>query len=200
VPLFIDRLPFQHREVRSAGRRWRAWYALLPVILTDLELQEPPREAGCRPWKFDSGCAPDACAWRFHLEGGGLDLTDPDHLRPQPVAIRAANDTAEELPIRRASLWLVSNIPALRPHPHQLFPAPGVPYYDRSPRRTTGLYPLIGMRTFRRARLKVHLDFEAATISVWTPGAWHRGLSLFLRRLPGRFATVPFDQLCEEWR
>jgi hypothetical protein len=199
VPLFIDRLPFQYREVRSAGRRWRAWYALLPVILADPEPHEPPRGAWCRPWKFDSGCAPDTCAWRFHLEGG-LILTNPDRFYPQPIAIRTSNDTAEELPVRRASLWLVSNIPALRHTPCLLPLYPGVSFYDRPPRRTTGLYPLIGMRTFRRARLKVHLDFEAATISVWTPGAWHRGLSLFLRRLPGRFATVPFDQLCEEWR
>jgi hypothetical protein len=199
VPLFIDRLPFQYREVRSAGRDWLAWYALLPIILTDSDLQNPRGGGPCRPWKFDSGCAPDTCAWRFHLEGAGLDLTDQDRLDPEQTAIRAANDTAEELPIRRASLWLVSNIPALRNTPYRLVLDPGVPFYDRSPRRTVGLYPLIGMNTFRRARLKVHLDFDAATISVWTPGPWHNGSSLFLRRLPRGFATIPFDRLCQGW-
>jgi hypothetical protein len=169
------------------------------MILTDTEVQEPPGEAPCRPWKFDSGCALDACAWRFHLEGAALDPSEPERLQPQTAKVRVANDAVEELPIRQVSLWLVSNIPALRQAPYALTLSPGVAFYDRSPRRPADLFPLIGMGTFRRARLKVHLDFEAATISVWTPGPWHRRLSLLAQRLPERFATIPFERLCERW-
>jgi hypothetical protein len=197
VPLFIDRLPLQHREVRSAGRRVAAWYPLLPAILTEQDVREPPADAPCRPWKFDTGCALDTCAWRFHLERAGLDPSDPARLAPQGAKIRVANDVVEEVPIRRASLWLVSNIPTLRHIPFPLFLFPGVPFYDRAPRRTADLFPLVGMSAFRRARLKVKIDFEAATLSVWTPGAWYRGLFLFLRRIPGRFARIPLERLCE---
>jgi hypothetical protein len=115
--------------------------------------------------------------------------------------VRAANDTTEELPIRLASVWLVSNIPALRRTPYPLFLKPGLPFYDRSPRRTEDLFPLIGVRACRRAGLTVKIDFAAATLSVWTPGHWYRGFSLLMRRMPGRFATIPYEQLCPGgWR
>lgn len=135
-------------------------------------------------------------AWRFHLERAGLDLADPRKLHSAKAIARLANDAVEELPIRRASLWLVSNIPALRHSPFPLLLNPGLPFYDRSPRRTTNLFPLVGLGAFRRAGLTVKIDFQAATLSVWTPGPWYRGLSLFFRRLPGGFATIPFDRLC----
>jgi hypothetical protein len=200
VPLFIDRLPLQHRLVESAGRRVEAWYPLLPALLAPSRSRKAPTGEVPRPWKFDTGCAQDACAWRFHLERAGLDLADVDELDPQTAKIRTANDAVEDLPIRMASLWLVSNIPALRPSPYPLFLAPGVPFYDRSPRRTDYLYPLVGMRAFRRAGLSIKIDFKAATISVWTPGPWHRRVSLFLRRMPHGFTTIPFGHLCpNDW-
>jgi hypothetical protein len=199
VPLFIDRLPLQYREVVSAGRRMLGWYALLPAILTEPEFAGPPAGASPRLWKFDSGCALDAAAWRFHLQGAGLDPTAPDKLDDERAKIRGANDALEELPIRHAGLWLVSNIPALQQAPYRLGLSPGLPYYDRPPRRPAGLYPLLGMRAFRRARLEVKIDFDGGTLSVWTPGPRYRAVSQYLRRLPGRFATVPLDQLCAEW-
>jgi hypothetical protein len=113
--------------------------------------------------------------------------------------IRTANDAIESLPIRRAAIWLVSNIPALHQTPYRLRPLPGLPFYPRSPRRTTHLYPLLGIGAFQRARLKVKIDFDAGTLSVWTPGPWHRGAWQSSRRLPGRFATLSPDQLCAEW-
>ena len=106
-----------------------------------------------------------------------------------------ANDIVELLPIRWATVWLVSNIPALRRTPFPLRLSPGLPFYDRAPRRTGNLYPLLGMRC-RRARLKVKIDFEAGTLSVWTPGPGHHSVAQFLRRLPGGFAQIPPDQLC----
>jgi hypothetical protein len=93
-----------------------------------------------------------------------------------------------------AVIWLVSNIPALRQTP-----------YTRACRSTTALrarrptFIPLGMSAFRRARLKVKIDFDTGTLSVWTPGPWHRGASQFLRRLPGRFTTLPPDRLCAEW-
>jgi hypothetical protein len=199
VVLFIDRLPLQYRVIQSAGRRRRAWYPLVPAILADSVPSDPPREAKGRPWKFDTGCALDACAWRFHLDRSGLDLTNSDRFDPNTAAVRAANDAVEALPIRRACLWLVSNIPALRELPYPLYLDPGVPYYDRAPRRPEYLYPLLGMRAFRRAGLTVKINFAAATLSIWMPGPWYSGLSQLMRRIPGCFATVAFEQLCEEW-
>jgi hypothetical protein len=120
-------------------------------------------------------------------------------LYPQQLSIRTANDAAESLPTRRATVWLVSNIPALRHTPFPLRLTPGLPFYDRSPRRTTDLYPLLGMRAFHRARLKLKIDFDAGTLSVWTPGPWYKAAAQCFRRLPGRFATLPPDQLCVPW-
>ena len=173
-----------------------AWSTLLPAILTEPGVRAPPTGAPCTPWKFDTGCAPDANAWRFHLERAGLDPTNTSKLDPEKAKTRFANDAVEELPIRAASLWLVSNIPALRQSPFPLFLFPGVPFYDRSPRRTTNLFPLLGMTAFRRAGLTVKINFKAATLSVWTPGPWYRGWPVFARRLLDGFARTPFDQLC----
>jgi hypothetical protein len=199
VALFIDRLPLYSREILTAGRRRRVLYPLLPAVVSEPSLDAPPPDAPPRWWKFDTACAPDACAWRFHLESAGLYPSPPDRLAPQQITIRTANDTAEELPTRRAAIWLVSNIPSLRRFPFPLDLRPGLPFYDRSPRRTTDLYPLLGMGALHRARLRVQIDFAAETLSVRTPGAWYRGLALSLRRRPGRFATIPADQLCAAW-
>jgi hypothetical protein len=183
----------------SAGRRWLALSALLPAILTEWDAPGPPRGVPPRWWKFDSGCAPDASAWRFHLESAGLDPSAPARLDPELLSIRAANDAVESLPIRKATVWLVSNIPALRDTPYPLHLSPGLSFYDRAPRRTADLYPLLGMRAFHRARLKVKLDFDAGTVSVWTPGSWSGAATQFLRRLPRGFITLPPDQLSAPW-
>jgi len=158
-------------------------------------MPEPPAASPCRPWKFDSGCAPDACAWRFHLESVGLD---PTRLHPLKSTIRLSNDAVAELPIRPATLWLMSNIPALHHAPYPVELIPGLPFYDRAPRRTANLFPLLGMGALRRAGLTVKIDFKAATLSVWTPAPWHRGLSLFFQRLSNGFATIPFKDICED--
>jgi len=198
VPLFIDRLPLREIAIDYAGGRVVTWYPLLPVIVTEPKALIPADDAPCRPWKFDSGNALDATAWRFHLEQAGLDPSA--RLRSKTVRARAANDAVEVLPIRKACLWLVSNIPALRGKPLRLPLYRGVPFYDRTPRRPEVVFPLLGIRTLRRARLKVEIDFDHLTISVWAPGRWYEGPSLWLRRLPGRFTTIPLDQLCVESR
>ncbi len=199
MPLFIDRLPLRPRTVLSAGRRVVGWYPLLPAILTEPEVLAPAAGASPRWWKFDTGCALDATAWRFHLESAGLDPAARGRLDNEKARIRAANDTVEGLPIRWGMIWLVSNIPGLRHAPFPMDLSPGLPFYDRSPRRTTDLYPLLGIGACRRSRLTVKIDFDAGTLSVWTPGAWYKSVSRFVRRLPGGFATIPPDQLCAAW-
>jgi hypothetical protein len=120
VPLLIDRLPLSFREVLIGGRRRRIAYALLPAIISDPNLPGPPAGAVSRWWKFDTACTLDACAWRFHLERAGLDPLAPDQADPMQLPIRTANDVAESLPTRRAVVWLMSNIPALRNSPLRL--------------------------------------------------------------------------------
>jgi hypothetical protein len=195
VPLFIDRLPLRETVIDYAGSRVVTWYPLLPVILAEPGAAIPAADVPCRPWKFDSGNALDATGWRFHLEQAGLDPSA--RLRPETVSVRSANDAVETLPIRRAGLWLMSNIPALRGTPFRLPVYRGLPFYDRAPRRPEAIFPLIGVRTMKRARLKVKIDFDALTISVWVPGPWYEGASRWLRRMPGRFTTIPLDQLCQ---
>jgi hypothetical protein len=195
VPLFIDRLPLRETVVDYAGRRVVTWYPMLPVILTEPDVVIPADGAPCRPWKFDSANALDASAWRFHLEQAGPDPSA--RLWRETVRTRSANDAVEVLPIRKASLWLVSNIPALRDKPLRLPLYRGLPFYDRTPRRPANIVPLLGIRALRRAHLKVLIDFDALTMSVWAPGRWYEGLSLWLRRLPRRFTTIPLDQLCQ---
>jgi len=72
----------------------------------------------------------------------------------------------------------------------------GLPFYDRVPRRPDIVFPLIGVRTLRLARLKVKIDFDALTLSVWVPGRWDEDTCLWLRRLASGFKTIPLDQLC----
>jgi hypothetical protein len=194
VPLFIDRLPLRETVVDYAGREVITWYPLVPIILTEPKLARPPEEALCRPWKLDSGNALDASGWRFHLEQAGLDSAI--RRAPETMRVRSANDAVETLPIRNASLWLVSNIPELRDKPFHLPLYRGLPFFDRVPHRPENVFPLIGVKAMRRARLKVQINFDALTLSVWVPGRWYEGPARWLRRLAGSFRTIPLDELC----
>jgi hypothetical protein len=191
VPLFIDSLPLDDPYPGSPAS---TWYALLPVIVTEAGVDLCHDLNQCRPWKLDTGNALEASAWRFHLLRAGVD---PDQeLQPDPISVRSAGDQPDELPIRKASLWLVSNIPSLRASPFRIELDQGVAFYDREPRRRAGKYPLLGMRALRRAGLRVFIDGAQGTISVWVPGRWLQAAGRWLRRLPGRFATSPLDELC----
>ena len=75
MPLFIDRLPLHFREVSREGRRWLAWSALLPAIVTERDTTDPLPVASARWWKFDSACA------RMRPPGGSISsvqVLDPD--------------------------------------------------------------------------------------------------------------------------
>jgi hypothetical protein len=191
MPIFIDRLPmrriFPHRPDLTS------WLPLVPAVLT--EPHEPsPDLSECRPWKVDTGNALEAAVWRFHLERAGLN---PAQRRaPLGLSAQSADGVVAALPVRQARLWLVSNIPALRASPVPLFLGTGLPFYDDVHPNPESAIPLLGVRVLRRAGLKVLFDFAAATVSVWLPGSRLRGLTRWLRRLPGRFATLSLDDLC----
>ena len=203
MPLFIDRLPFQEMVVPFDGRSFRSWYPLLPMLMGEPEDQTPPPGALCRLWKYDTGNAFDAYAWLFHLGRAGFISADADRRRPGTVTGVAANGAQMPLPLRKMCLWLVSNIPHLRDSPlriplHRGLPFANAPYPvpDVSVRRT--VYPLLGIRAFRRTGLKVLLDMEDLTISIWTPGSWLHGVGRALRRIPRNFAMSSLEQMRQD--
>jgi hypothetical protein len=104
---------------------------------------------------------------------------------------RSAFGAAEHLPIRAATLWLVSNLPSRRAKPFPLPVVAGIAFRDAVAPENESLRPLLGMRVLLRAGVKVQIDCARATVSVWTPGPWYQSLSLELRRLVTGFATVP---------
>jgi hypothetical protein len=191
MPLFIDRLPM--RQIFPGHPGMTTWLPLVPAILTDLD-EETPSLVECRPWKVDTGNGLEAAAWRFHLERAGL--SPEQHRDLQAQYGRSADGVVAALPVRRAGLWLVSNIPALRATPFPLSLGSGLPFYDAAHPAPESAIPLLGVRVLRRAGLKVLFDFAAATVSVSLPGSRLRGLARWLRRLPGRFATLSLDDLC----
>jgi hypothetical protein len=119
-------------------------------------------------WLFDTGYRGDAFAWRQHLQTAGLD---PDVKRaPGTARLAWAVGSEQYVPARDAKLWLLSNLPAFQGSPFRLELQRGILFRDVSdlpdPQWNR---PLIGLRVLRRARLRVELDFDPGTISVWTP-------------------------------
>jgi hypothetical protein len=199
--LFIDRLPMQEREITQVGIRLSTWQPLLPVIATEQENAVPARTAPCLPWKLDTAHELEASAWRFHLERVGLDPNRRKEPPEENAKIRSANDSVTELPIRKASLWLVSNIPSLRATPFPIYLFRGLPFFDTAPRRPERILPLVGIRALKRMRVQVNLNFqiENPTVSVWVPAPWYRACCSWVSRIPARFATIPPDELWENW-
>jgi hypothetical protein len=114
MPLFIDRLPFHQWTDATRTPPLTYWTVVLPVILTEPTLLGPPPVSGVQDWVLDTGNRGEAFAWRHHLTQAGLD---PDQGRmPQPMTIRTVAGPLT-VPVRDADLWLVSNLPALRPTP-----------------------------------------------------------------------------------
>jgi hypothetical protein len=81
----------------------------------------------------------------------------------------------------------------------------GLPFMDRSypnpdPEARKLVFPLIGIRAFRRAGLKICLDMTNLTLSVWTPGSLIRNAARSLRRMPNRFSRLSlWDLVDEHW-
>jgi hypothetical protein len=144
------------------------WSVVLPILVTECGLSVPPSHAAVQQWVFDSGNTGEAFAWRQHLLAVGLD-SNVQRARGL-IALTSAVGGKEYLPIRQADLWLVSNLAVFSGTPWRLPLQHGIPFRD-VPTRPDPHYhrPLIGMRTLRRAGLKVELDFAHGSVSVWTP-------------------------------
>jgi hypothetical protein len=166
MPLFIDRLPFHCWTDFTRTPPLSHWTIVLPIVLTEPMLLNPPSVTSAMDWVLDTGNRGEAFAWRHHLIQAGLD---PDQGRmPLPIIIRTVAGRLT-VPVRDTDLWLVSNVPALRPTPYRIVLHRGLPFHD-VPTRPDPQYqrPLIGVRALRTAGLKVEIDFVNDTISVWT--------------------------------
>jgi hypothetical protein len=167
VPLFIDRLPFHVWTDLTRTPSLTYWTPVLPVMVTEPTLVGPPPITLVQEWVLDTGNRGEAFAWRHHLVQAGLN---PDQGRlPQPMTIRTVAGRAS-VPVRDVDLWLVSNLTVSPPPPYRIVLHRGLPFHD-----TTTLpdpqfqRPLVGVRALRTARLRVEIDFDNDTVSVWTP-------------------------------
>ena len=156
-------------------------------------LSDPGPQAGpFRPpqrWIFDTGCSGEGLAWRQHLEDGGLDTGIG---RASTTTMRTASGLLE-VPVRKASIWLFSNIPAYRQTPYCIALNPGMPFRDADwpiSHIPDHHAPIFGLRPLLRAGLRVYLDGQNDTLSVWVPGSWVRGFWVGLRRIPTRYRVV----------
>jgi hypothetical protein len=188
VALFIARLPlfswFDQTRVQAI-RRWSVSLPALPTVPGSKALvgvERPQR------WVLDTGFTGDAYAWRTHLVEAGLD---PRAHLAGTLPARSVFGERQDLPVCKAGLWLISNLPALRDAPFYLELSPGILFREGTPPDPEFNRPLLGLRALLRAGLKVQIDFARATVSLWTPGPWYRGLSLGLRRLLTGYAKLP---------
>jgi hypothetical protein len=167
MPLFIDRLPFHQWTDATRTPPLTYWTVVLPMLVTEPTLLTPPLVAGVQDWVLDSGNRGEAFAWRHHLIQASLD---PDQARmPQAMIIRTVGGRFTG-PVRDADLWLVSNLPALQPTPYRITLHRGLPFHDVPTVPDPQFQrPLVGIRALRSARLRVEIDFEHDTVSVWTP-------------------------------
>jgi hypothetical protein len=167
VPLFIDHLPLASWTDHTQTPPVSHWSVALPVLITEPGLPAPPPGLAIQQWCLDTGQAGEAYAWRHHLIVAGLD---PDQQRaPGAVSLTSSLRSRALAPIRRADIWLVSNITA-GPGFYRMALERGIPFLDVTTRPDPQFNrPLIGMRALRRARLRVELDFAGDTVSVWTP-------------------------------
>ena len=168
MPLFVDRLPFASWTDHTRTSAQTHWTVVLPVFVSEPGLPAPPANAPLQHWAVDTGHRGAAFAWRRHLTDAGLD---PNVRRfPPGLNITTALGGRTPVPVRLAHLWLVSNVPALAGAVCRMELDPGIAFNDVPALPDPNFNrPLIGLRPLRRARLRVEMDFDAATVSVWTP-------------------------------
>lgn len=192
--LFIDRLPLYAWKPAGALSDVHLLSVCFPMLITEPH-QIPHPRARPQRWALDTRFTGEAYAWRQHLIEAGLN---PDALRYGSTYLVPLGGTPQEFPLRRADLWLVSNLPALRSTPHRIGLKHGIAFRDvQALPNPESNCPLFGMRALESAGLKVVIDGAANTVSVWVPGSWHQKAWLFLRRAASGFSTVsqPWGQL-----
>jgi hypothetical protein len=204
MPLFIDRLPFDCWTDATRSPPLSDCTVVLPVMVTEPMLLVPPPLAPVQHWVLDTCIRGEAFAWRHHLLQAGLD---PDQGRlPQPMTIRTVTGKTS-VPVRDVDLWLVSNLPGQPLEPYRIVLHRGLPFQD------THLVPdphfqrpLIGIRALRSAGLRVEIDFDHDTVSVWTPDLVGTRLAQPTRPAPGLgkgsilYMAPDFDEPLEEFK
>lgn len=164
--LFIDRLPFRRWIDATRTPPYANYAIVLPILLTEPKAQSPPGTLLPEDWVLDTGNRGEAFAWRHHLLQAGLD---PDKLRMGTMGVRTVAGRVT-VPRRDAALWLVSNIPALQASPYLIELHKGLAFNDVPTVPDPELQrPLLGIRAMRTGGLRVEIDFDADTVSVWTP-------------------------------
>lgn len=186
--LFLDRVPLYSWVDHTRLPPLRRWSVSLPATAAASELDAPLEGVVPQRWVFDTACTVDACAWRVHLEEAGLN--PPIKLAGKTTAYSAFG-TREEFPIRKADLWLFSNLPALRDKPFRVTLNPGVSFFDRPCPRPEFFRPLIGLGALIRAGVNIQLNSARTTASLWIPGPWHQSLWYSLRRTLSGYSTLP---------
>lgn len=166
--LFLDRLPFHRWTDQTRTPPRDHWSVVLPVLLGASGELGPPVRGTPQEWALDTGNRGEALAWRHHLLAAGLD---PGAERTEDqVLITTALAQRERLPVRTATLWLLSNLPEFQGQPWPLFLNPGIAFRDVPGLPDPEFHrPLIGLRALRRAGLKAEIDFGRDTVSVWVP-------------------------------
>jgi hypothetical protein len=167
MPLFIDRLPFHRWTDATRSPPLSYWTVVLPLIATEPSLTVAPVVALVQDWVLDTGNRGEAFAWRYHLVQTGLD---PDQGRlPQPMTIQTVAGKVN-VPVRDVDLWLVSNLPGPPLEPYRIVLRRGLPFHD-TPNIPDPYFqrPLVGVRALRTAKLRIEIDFNQDTVSVWTP-------------------------------
>jgi hypothetical protein len=189
VPLFIDRLPLHAWIPPGSLSELPVWSVSLPIVVSDPGRLAPPLRVRPQRWVIDTRFSGEAFAWRQHLQELGLD---PDALRVGTVHLTPLGGTPQPFPMRDADLWLFSNIPALRDKPWRLQLHEGLALRDVPELPSPEINcPMLGMRGLVQRGLTVKLDLIGNTVSVWTPGPWHRTLTLPVRRALSGFSRLP---------
>jgi hypothetical protein len=156
-------------------------------LVADPGLPAPPR-VRIQRWAIDTRFSGEAYAWRHHLLEAGLD---PDDLRTGSISLTPLGGSPQSFPLRDADLWLCSNLPTLKNRPWRLELDEGLAVRDvgQLPNPEVNC-PLIGMRALVDSGLTIRIDLAHNTFSMWTPGPWHRRVSLTVHRALSGFSTL----------
>ncbi len=88
MPLFIDRLPFHCWTDSTRPPSLSHWTIVLPVVLTEPMLLNPPSVTTATDWVLDTGIRGEAFAWRHHLIQAGINPDQGPADRPHPTSGR----------------------------------------------------------------------------------------------------------------
>ena len=126
MPLFIDRLPL-HSWTDNTPDAAPAPTGLSPSRCSS-PTQDWHRPLACPSSSgfFDPGSFGEAFAWRSHLLSEGLD---PDQNRaPFSIVVTSSMGGRLQAPVRRADLWLVSNVAEFQNAPYRVPLERGIPF------------------------------------------------------------------------